>query len=73
MQMDVSQIGQWFGRPSGVRDEMVLVMTILYVYMLSEPPMVKQRRKLLFGDMPTRARPRRRGLLFVPARQPQTK
>jgi hypothetical protein len=27
MQMDVSQNGQWFGAPSGVRDEMLPVTT----------------------------------------------
>jgi hypothetical protein len=51
MQMDVSQIGQWFGSPSGVRDEMVLVMTILHVYTLSEPPMVEQRPEPLFSPI----------------------
>jgi hypothetical protein len=38
MQMDVSQIGQWFGTPSGVRDEMLLVMPVLHVTTISEPP-----------------------------------
>jgi hypothetical protein len=43
MQMEVSQIGQWFGLPSGVRDEMMLVMTILRCYTLSKPPLVEQQ------------------------------